>query len=79
MTTALNSVPPVPPGGATDEKWLAGVRDTVNMAVANPQTTALRPPSPRIGQMVFDTSLNIPIWCKSLNPVVWVRYDGTAV
>jgi len=39
-----------------------------------------RPTSPTIGQTFFDTSLNKPIWCKSVTPtVVWVDAIGTSV
>lgn len=32
-----------------------------------------------IGMPYFDTDLGIAIWLLSVNPDVWVRYDGTAV
>ena len=45
--------------------------------------TASRPTSALqgrwIGMMYFDTTLGIAIWLSSVNPDVWVRYDGTAV
>lgn len=71
-------VPPPPPHGP-DGRWLQIVRDILNGAVARPTTTAMRPPNPVIGMSAFDTSLGIPIWCKSLNPVVWVNASGVAV
>lgn len=30
------------------------------------------------GKMYFDTTLNKPIWLKSVNPTVWVTADGIA-
>ena len=32
-----------------------------------------------IGQSYFDTTLNKPIWVKSLNPTVWVDATGGVV
>ena len=71
-------VPPPPPHGP-DGRWFQIVRDLLNYAYASTTTTTMRPPNPVIGQTTFDTSLGIPIWCKSLNPVVWVNASGMAV
>lgn len=75
MTTR---VAPVPVSGA-DLKWLNATRDTINDAYAGTTTTATRPPTPVIGQHTFDTTIGRPIWCRSLNPVVWVDGAGTVV
>lgn len=51
--------------------------------VSRSGTTASRPTSKLDGRFVgmpyFDTTLGFEIWIKSVNPDVWVRYDGTAV
>jgi hypothetical protein len=77
-TTSKFTIPPVPLDGP-DNRWHQLMRDGLNMAIANAQPTATRPPSPAIGQMAFDTTLGKPIWCKSLGPVVWVDATGTVV
>lgn len=71
-------LPPVPPAGV-DAKWLQQLQATVNWNFNGNCTTAKRPPNPIIGQRAFDTTLGVPIWCKSLNPTVWVNGVGTAV
>lgn len=42
-------------------------------------TTANRPSAPRVGATYFDSTLGIPIWCKSLGPDVWVNASGVPV
>lgn len=47
-------------------------------------TTAKRPTDGvEIGTPYFDTTLNMPIWAKTVPgsgaAITWVRYDGTAV
>ena len=69
---------PVPPAGP-DSRWMNSLQETVNAAFADNRPTAKRPPVPVIGQHTFDTTLGKPIWCKSLNPVVWVDATGAAV
>ena len=71
-------LPPVPPSGV-DGKWMNTLRDSVNIAYSSAYPTAGRPSTPFIGQHTFDVTLGVPIWCKSLNPVVWVNASGTAV
>lgn len=71
-------LPPVPPGGA-DAKWLQQLQATVSWNFNATSTTAKRPTNPVIGQHLFDVSGGIPIWCKSLNPVVWVNAAGNPV
>ena len=70
---------PVPPSGQLDPKWLNNLQQTVNYAYAGTCTTATRPSNPVIGMHSFDTTLGVPIWCKSLNPPVWVNGVGTVV
>jgi hypothetical protein len=71
-------LPPVPPAG-TDAKWLQQLQSTVMWNFNATATTAKRPVNPLIGQHLFDTTIGAPIWCKSLNPVVWVNGAGTVV
>lgn len=71
------AVPPVP--AEPDLKWMNGLRDTVNTAFNGQTTTAQRPANPPIGFHLFDTTIGQPIWCKSLNPTVWVNGAGTVV
>lgn len=78
MAVGVSLVPPVPPAGV-NAQWLQQLQATVNWNFSATSTTAKRPASPVIGQHLFDTTLGIPIWCKSLNPVVWVNASGTAV
>ena len=70
---------PVPPSGQPDPKWMNNLQQTVNWNFSATSTTATRPSNPVIGQHLFDTTLGVPIWCKSLNPVVWVNGVGTVV
>lgn len=69
---------PVPPAGA-DAKWLQQLQATVTWNFNASATTAKRPFNPLIGQHLFDTTIGQPIWCKSLNPVVWVNGAGSVV
>jgi hypothetical protein len=78
MATNSYILSPVPPGGV-DSKWLQQLQQTVNWTFNATATTAKRPSNPIIGQHLFDTTLGVPIWCKSLNPVVWVNGVGTVV
>jgi hypothetical protein len=78
MAVGISLVPPVPPAGV-NAQWLQQLQATVNWNFSATSTTAQRPAKPVIGQHLFDTSLGIPIWCKSLNPVVWCNASGTAV
>lgn len=75
----VQKVSPVPPEGKPDKRWFDATVATVNEAFAGATTTAQRPPNPVIGQHTFDTTIGRPIWCKSLNPVVWVDGAGTVV
>lgn len=69
---------PVPPHGP-DERWYNSLQQIVNWNFNGNRPTSQRPSLPVIGQHMFDTTLGKPIWCKSLNPVVWVDATGTAV
>jgi|SRR5882672_2386460 len=42
-------------------------------------TTSGRPVTPSIGQPYFDTTLQLPIWCKSIGPSVWINSAGGTV
>lgn len=71
-------LPPVPPAGV-DAKWLQQLQATVNWNFNGALPTAKRPTNAVIGQHLFDTTIGQPIWCKSLNPIVWVNGVGTVV
>jgi hypothetical protein len=71
-------VSPAPPGGA-DAKWLQQVQSTVNWNFNGQATTAKRPVNAVIGQHLLDTTLNKPIWCTSVNPIVWRDASGAVV
>jgi hypothetical protein len=77
--TPSGSLIPAVPAAGPDQRWFNTLQATVNAAFSDNRPTTQRPSSPVIGQHTFDTTLNIPIWCKSLNPVVWVNASGTAV
>lgn len=70
---------PTTPDGKPDKRWFDALVATVNDAYAGVTTTAQRPSKPVIGQHLFDTTIGQPIWCKSLNPTVWVNGVGTVV
>lgn len=41
-------------------------------------TTAQRPnPAPFVGFRYFDTTVNRPIWAKTITPTTWVYADGS--
>lgn len=71
-------VPAVPPEGP-NQQWFNTLVPAVNDAYAGTCTTAKRPTNPLIGQHSFDTTIGKPIWCRSLNPNVWVDGQGTVV
>lgn len=71
-------LPPVPPAGA-DAKWLQQLQATVAWNFNAGQTTATRPNNAVIGQHLFDITIGQPIWCRSVNPIVWVNGVGTVV
>jgi hypothetical protein len=49
-------------------------------AVQNSSTTANRPTTDLfIGMPYFDTTLNKPIWLKSVSPNVWIDATGATV
>jgi|CXWL01.1.fsa_nt_gi hypothetical protein len=79
---ALTPIPtnqPISTQGATDPvwvRWLTRLWTNYNN-LQGTGTTAQRPnPAPFIGFMYFDTTLNKPIWAKTLT--TWVYGDGTA-
>lgn len=56
-------------------RWFAGLVNAFNNLTAT-GTTAQRPsPAPFIGFMYFDTTINKPIWAKTLTQYVYS--DGT--
>lgn len=62
--------------------WIAFLTKVNNWIVANSQsgTTAQRPTKGlQPGDKYMDTTLGFIIHVRTVNPVVWVRYDGTVV
>lgn len=62
--------------------WMAFVTKVKDWVVANSQsgTTARRPTKGlQPGDKYMDTTLGYIVHVRSVNPVVWVRYDGTVV
>lgn len=60
-------------------KWFSSVH-RLAQAVQSNGTTANRPTSflwP--GRFYFDTTLNQPIWIKTVSPVVWIDATGASV
>lgn len=57
--------------------WLNDVNAAV-YNVAGP--TGGRPTTPRaLGQIYFDTTLGLPVWCSQLTPIIWVNSAGIPV
>jgi hypothetical protein len=71
-------LPPAPPAGV-DAKWLQQLQATVNWNFNAQATTAKRPTNAVIGQHLLDTTLGKPIWCVSINPIVWHDASGAVV
>lgn len=80
MTTSPGIAPlsPVPPNGP-DKRWYDSLQQTVNAAFNDNRPTSKRPSNPVIGQHLLDVTLGKPIWCLSLNPVVWIDAAGNHV
>ena len=38
-----------------------------------------RPAAPFVGQEYYDTTLALPVWCKSTGPSVWINAAGATV
>lgn len=72
-------VSPVTPDGKPDKRWFDAATVTINEAYAGTCTSTTRPQNPYIGQHTFDTTIGLPIWVRSLNPVVWINAAGTVV
>ena len=77
--TPIPTNQPISTQGETDPvwvRWLTRLATTFNN-VQGTGTTAQRPnPAPFIGFMYFDSTINKPIWAKTLT--AWVYADGTA-
>ena len=64
------------------QSWLAwfSAAQKILQSIGNSGTTSHRPThNLYVGQQYFDTSLGYPVWVKSIDPIVWVQYDGTVV
>jgi hypothetical protein len=61
------------------QSWFSSVQYYL-AALGNSGLTAARPTTKLyIGYPYFDTTLGKPIWCKTVNPVVWVDATGAVV
>lgn len=60
--------------------WATQLSDYVAAATGS-GTTAERPVSGLmwVGQMYYDTTLDLPVWVASLGPTVWVDATGAVV
>lgn len=59
--------------------WLS-IAQYILQDVSNSGTTAQRPTmNMYIGKPYFDTTLGLPIWVQSVNPVVWITAAGAVV
>lgn len=58
--------------------WFGYTTQRVNEFTAS-GTTAQRPITVRVGMPFFDETLNIPIWVKTVSPLVWVDATGATV
>ena len=68
-----------PPSNPPDVGWFSQAF-AILFAVQQSGTTANRPTSRLwIGRTYFDTTLNLPIWVKTINPVVWQDAAGNTV
>jgi len=76
--------PPVPANialvsGQVNYPWVSWF-EKIHAKFNRNGTTSKRPlVSVEVGDQYFDSTLGYPIWVKSINPIVWVRYDGTVV
>lgn len=68
-----------PPTDPPDVGWFSQAF-LILFAVQQSGTTANRPTSRLwIGRQFYDTTLNLPIWVKTINPVVWQDAAGNTV
>jgi hypothetical protein len=68
-----------PPADPPDVGWFAQAF-LILFAVQQSGTTANRPIARLwIGRTYFDTTLNLPIWVKTISPVVWQDAAGNTV
>lgn len=60
-------------------QWIAKLEELFNL-IQRTGTTAQRPAlAPFVGFMYFDTTVNRPIWAKTITTsTVWVYSDGSA-
>ena len=59
-------------------RWFESLGNAFNNLQAT-GTTSQRPnPAPWIGFPYFDTTINKPVWAKTISPTAWVYADGTA-
>lgn len=61
------------------ENWMT-MAYTVMFGLTLSGTTKGRPTDNLwVGQTYFDTDLGLPIYLKTLSPIVWIKADGTIV
>ena len=68
-----------PPTDPPDVGWFSQAF-LILFAAQQSGTTANRPTSRLwVGRPYLDTTLNLPIWVKTTNPVVWIDAAGNTV
>jgi hypothetical protein len=72
-------VPTTPTSAAEIGAYTTGETDSKIAALQRTGTTAERPSDAVVGTVYFDTTLSKPIWCKAINPIVWVDGTGTVI
>jgi len=71
-----------PINGVLTPNWVQWLTKVGNFAstVSDSGTTANRPTSFLfVGRPYFDTTINKPIWLKTVSPVVWIDATGASV
>jgi hypothetical protein len=63
----------------TNTNWDSWTRTNQNQSLTTSQRNSLSTVGLTVGDFVFDTTLNKPIWCKTTSPLVWVDSTGTTV
>jgi hypothetical protein len=63
----------------TNSNWDSWIRTSQNQPLTTSQRNSLSAVGLNIGDVVYDTTLNKPIWCKTTSPLAWVDATGATV